>query len=204
MAFENLFIRTRKSIGGVQLDAVLSETHNTSVRTTDNPVEIGADITDHAIVEPVQLRIVAQVSDNPLGGAAFTQIVDLVTGLFGSSTANNITRSNAAYNALVQLQNAREPIDVQTKLKLYKNMLITNINVTQDKDTSRIVLLNIDLKEVIITSSVVLQLTPEQLAAGSPKEQAQSAVKRGRQEAKSVGEGTKKSVLKSIIDWVGG
>lgn len=204
MAFENLFIRTKKSIGGVQLDAVLSETHNNSVRTTDNPVELGADITDHSITEPIQLKIVAEVSDTPLGGAAFSQIVDLVTGLFGSSTSSNVTRSNAAYNALIQIQNAREPIDVQTRLKLYKNMLITNINVIQDKDTSRIVRMNIELKEVIITSSVVVQLSAEQLAAGSPKEQAQSAVKRGRQEAKPVSEATNKSVLKSVIDWVGG
>ena len=52
MAFENLFIRTRKSLGGIQLDAVLSESHNNVVRTTKNPVELGADITDHSIIEP--------------------------------------------------------------------------------------------------------------------------------------------------------
>lgn len=204
MAFENLFIRTKKSIGGIELDAVLSETHNNQVRLTKNPVELGADITDHAVVEPKKINIQAQVSDTPLGTAAFGQIVDLVAGLFGTSTAQNITRSNAAYNAMVQLMEEREPIEVQTKLKLYQDMVITSLSVTQDKNTSRIVLMNISLEEVLITESQIVKLTPEQLQEGSAREQATSAEKKGRQEPVTPSETTNKSVLKSITSWVGG
>lgn len=204
MAFENLFIRTKKSIGGIELDAVISETHSNQVRLTKNPVELGADITDHAIIEPKKINIVAQVSDTPLGTAAFGQIVDLVTGLFGTSTTNNITRSNAAYNAMVQLMEEREPIEVQTKLKLYQDMVITSLSVTQDKNTSRIVLMNISLEEVLITESQIVKLDPEQLQEGSAREQATSAEKKGRQEPVTPSETTNKSVLKSITSWVGG
>jgi hypothetical protein len=204
MAFENLFIRTKKSIGGIELDAILSETHNNQVRLTKNPVELGADITDHAVIEPKRLSITAQVSDTPLGTAAFGQIVDLVTGLFGTSTTKNITRSNAAYNAMVQLMEEREPIEVQTKLKLYQDMVITSLSVTQDKNTSRIVLMNISLEEVLITESQIVKLTPEQLQEGSAREQATSAEKKGRQEPVTPSETTNKSVLKSITSWIGG
>lgn len=204
MAFENLFIRTKKSIGGIQLDAVLSEGHNNSVRVTRNPIELGADINDHAIIEPKRLNIVGQVSDTPLGLAAVTQLVDTVNGLFGSSTTNNLTRSVAAYNALIQLMDQREPIDVQTRLVLYSNMLITNISTTQDKDTSRVALMNITLEEVIITESQVVQINPEQLRSGSPREQASSANSKGRQEAKTPDATTNRSVLKSVTNWVGG
>lgn len=204
MAFENLFIRTKKSIGGIELDAVLSETHNNQVRLTKNPVELGADITDHAVIEPKKINIVAQVSDTPLGTAAFGQIVDLVTGLFGTATSQNITRSNAAYNAMVQLMEEREPIEVQTKLKLYQDMVITSLSVTQDKNTSRIVLMNIGLEEVLITESQIVKLDPEQLQEGSTREQATSAEKKGRQEPVTPSETTNKSVLKSITSWVGG
>jgi hypothetical protein len=203
MAFENLFIRTEKSIGGIQLDAVISEAHTNEVSLTSNPVELGAEITDHAVVQPKRLNIVAQVSDTPMGLAAFGQIVDLVTGLFGTSTTGNITRSNAAYNALIQLQEEREPIDIQTKLKLYTNMIITNVGVKQDKNTSRIVGMPIDLQQVIITESEVVQLTEEQLQAGSATEQASPAEKSGRKEAVDPPAATNKSVLKSVIDWVG-
>ena len=204
MAFDNLFIRTKKSIGGIELDAVLSETHNNQVRLTKNPVELGADITDHAIIEPKKVNIVAQVSDTPLGTAAFGQIVDLVTGLFGTATSQNITRSNAAYNAMVQLMEQREPIEVQTKLKLYQNMVITNMSTTQDKDSSRIVLMTLNLEEVLITESQIVKLDAEQLQEGSASEQGTSAENKGRQEAVTPSETTNKSVLKSVVDWVGG
>lgn len=204
MAFENLFIRTKKSIGGIELDAVLTETHTNQVRLTKNPVELGTDITDHAIVEPKRLNIVANVSDTPLGTAAFGQIVDLVTGLFGTSTTQNITRSNAAYNAMVQLMEQREPIEVQTKLRLYENMVITSLSTTQDKNTSRMVSMVLTLEEVIITESQIIQLEPEQLEEGSAREQGSSAEKKGRQEPVTPSESTDKSVLKSVIDWVGG
>ena len=203
MAFENLFIRTKKSIGGIELDAVLSETHNNQVRLTKNPVELGADITDHAIVEPKRINIVAQVSDTPLGAAAFGQIVDLVTGLFGTSTSQNITRSNAAYNAIVQLMEQREPIEVQTKLKLYQNMVITNLSTAQDKDSSRAVLMTLSLEEVLISESEIVKLSSEQLQEGSTREQGTSAEKKGRQEPVTPNNTTNKSVLKSVIDWVG-
>ena len=203
MAFENLFIRTQKAIGDIQLDAVISESHVNEVSLTNNPVELGAEITDHAVVQPKRLNIVAQVSDTPMGLAAFGQIVDLVTGLFGTSTTDNITRSNAAYNAIVQLQEAREPIELQTKLKLYTNMIITNVSVQQDKNTSRIVRMSIDVQQVIITQSEIVQLSEDQLRAGSAKEQASPAEKPGRKEVVEPSAATNKSVLKTVIDWVG-
>ena len=204
MAFENLFIRTEKSIGGIQLDAVLSESHNNEVSLTTNPVEIGADITDHAVVKPKKINMLAQVSDTPLGLAAFGKIVDLVTGLFGTSTGENITRSNAAYNAIVQLQEAREPIELQTKLRLYTNMIITSVKTQQDKSTSRIVRMSIDLQEVLIVTSEVVQLSKDQLQQGSAQEQGSPADKKGRKETVDPSNATETSVLKSVIDWVFG
>lgn len=202
MALENLFIRTRKSLGGIQLDAVLSESHSNQVRLSRNPIELGSDITDNAVIEPKKINIVAEVTDTPLGGAAFGQIVDLVTGLFGTSTSGNVTRSNAAYNAMVQIMEAREPIEVQTKLKQYSNMLITNLRVTQDKDSSRIVRMNIDLEEALITESQIVRLDPSQLQEGTTREQASSAEKKGRVQTVTPSETTNRSVLKSVIDWV--
>ena len=202
MSFENLFIRTEKSIGGIQLDAVISESHTNEVSLTSNPVEFGAEITDNAVTQPKKVNILAQVSDTPMGLAAFGQIVDLVTGLFGTSTTDNITRSNAAYNAIIQLQEEREPIEIQTRLKLYTDMVITKVTTIQDKDTSRIVRMSIDLQQVIITQSEIVQLTEEQLRAGSAREQASPAEKSGRKEAIEPPADTNKSVLKTIIDWV--
>ena len=203
MAFENLFIRTKKSLGGIQLDAIVSESHNNIITLSKNPVELGAEITDHAIVEPKTISIKATVSDTPLGVAALAQIIDTVTGLFGTSTSQNITRSNAAYNALVALQDAREPIDIQTKLKLYQDMVITNISTVQDKDSSRAVVLNIVAKEVRIVETEIVTLQPDTLE-GDTKEQASSAENKGRQEPVEPSASNESSILKSVADWLSG
>lgn len=202
MALENLFIRTKRSIGSIQLDAIISESHSNPIRITKNPVELGADISDHAVIDPKKLNINAIVSDTPLGFAAAIEIVDTITGLFGSSTSENMTRSTAAYNALVALSEAREPISVQTGLKLYEDMLITNITVTQDVDTSKMVDLNISLEEIIITESQIVDITSDQLQEGAPRSQASEPTKRGRQEPTTPGETVNTSVLKTVIDWV--
>lgn len=202
MAFENLFIRTKKSIGGVQLDGVISESHKNSVRLTSNPVELGADITDHSIIEPKIISIRAMVTDSPLGTAAFGEIVDRVSGFFGTATSDNQTRSQSAYNALVSLMEQREPIEIQTKLVLYQDMVITNISTIQDKDSSRIVEMIIDAKEVRIVETETAQLSPETLNAGTTRQQASPPNNRGRQEAQTPVSSTQKSVLKKGLDWL--
>ena len=203
MPFENLFIRTKKSLGGIQLDAVLSETHNNVVKLSKNPVEFGAEITDHSIVEPKKITIVAEVSDTPLGTAAFGELIDPVTSLFGTSTSGNNTRSSAAYNSLILLQEQREPIEVQTRLKLYTNMIITNISTSQDKNSSRMVGMVIALEEIIIVESQIVKLDPKDLPSGTTTEQASSAEKKGRQESIVPTETINKSVIKSVSDWIG-
>lgn len=204
MAFENLFLRSKKSLGGIQLDAVISESHSNKVKVTKNPVELGAEITDHAIIEPKQLKIVADVSDTPMGLAALGQIVDLVTGLFGTSTDKNLTRSVAAYNAMVKLQERLEPITVQTKLVLYQNMVITGIETDQNVHTSRYVSMVITLDEVLITESEIVPLSEDILQDGRPTEQGASAAQRGRQETTTPDSTVETSVLKTVTDFLGG
>lgn len=202
MAFENLFIRTDRSIEGIKLDTTLVEVHESTVRITNNPVELGADVADNAKSEPLRLTVVGLVTDTPLGLDAVGQIVDSVTGAFGSSTAKSDTRSTAAYNKFKSLQDEKIPITVQTKLKLYTDMLITNLSVTQDKDTSRMVELHIDFEEVRITKSQIVDLTDEQLQDGSTKEIAGPIDLRGRQNAQDPTDGTEQTARRSFLKWV--
>lgn len=203
MAFNNLFIRKQKSIGGIQLDGVILESHDSSFTLTRNPIELGADVTDHTIIEPKRISILAEVSDSPIGFAAVTQIVDTVTGLFGSSNEANITRSYAAFNALNELADTREPIEVQTKLKLYENMIITSIRARQDRETSRIARMEISLEEIRIVESEIVQLSAAQLSPGRTLQQASPSVSRGRQEAQAPSSNINRSVLKTITTLFG-
>lgn len=201
MSIQRLFIRSKRSLAGVELDAVLREDHISQVSVTKNPVEFGADITDHAIVMPKSITIVAEVSDTPLFGlGSIGAIIEPITKLFGTSTESNVTRTKAAYDALIKVQEAREPIEIQTKLKSYTDMVITSITTSQDKDTGMIVNLIITADEVLITESDVVEISENQLEPGATAQQAQSPESSGRKETKDPAEN--KSVLKTVIDWV--
>jgi len=200
MVFENLFVRTKRSIGGIQLDNVILEDHTGSVRLTKNPVEAGADITDHAIVEPDIISISGVVTDTPLGTAALGQIISTVTDLFGTSNNSNLTRSQQAFNAFKELKNRAEPLEIDTKLQTYSNMIITSLRTSQDKNTSRSLFIDITLEEVILTESETIALGEDDLFPDVSKT-ASSVVEKGKQEVNSVAETVNSSVLNTISGW---
>ena len=204
MAFENLFITTKRYIESfdssekIELDAVLSEDHKIEIKYTTNPVELGAEITDHAIVAPKRLTMVVQITDTPLGIAAVGELVDSVSNIFGSSTEENVTRSVAAYIKIKEIAETREPITIQTRLETYSNMLITNISTPTDKDTSRVALMTIQFTEIRIVNSLISELSSESLS-GDTADQGSPGEKRGRVDPS---ESRDSSILKSVKDWV--
>lgn len=204
MSIQRLFIRSRRSLGGVEFDAVLREDHSNKISVTKNPVEFGADISDHAIIEPKSLTIIAEVSDNPLFDLGnIGAIIEPITNIFGSSTESNTTRTKAAYSTLTSFMESREPIEVQTKLKNYTDMLITNISTSQDKDTGQILNMSITIEEILITESETIEISSSQLEPGVTTQQAQSAEKPGRKEAKESTTDDNKSFINTVKDWVG-
>lgn len=203
MAFDNLFVRTKREIGGIELDTVLVEEHDNSVIITTNPVEDGVDITDHAIVQPKVLFVRGAVTDTPLGVAAFGQLVDSVTGLFGTSTSSNITRSTNAYNLMLGLMEARKEIDIVTGLKTYTNMLMTSLKTVQDKDTSKIVFLDMLFEEIITTSSATTSLTESDVDASIAKNITPTS-DRGRQELITPTDQEQTTILSDLVSLFGG
>lgn len=203
MAFENLFVRTKRTIGGIQLDTIVTEEHLSPMTVTRNPVEAGSDITDHVIIQPTKLIIQGAVTDTPLGEAALGQIIDSITGLFGTSTSTNITRSQQAYEAFLVLKNNREPLEIDTRLKTYSNMVVSDISVPQDKDTSRMALMTITFEEIITTESATIDLL-ESDVADSVRKSITATVNKGRQQAQDVSSTASSSVLKTVSGWLGG
>ncbi len=204
MAFENLLIRSNKQIGDITLDAVISETTSSTVRITKNPVELGADINDHAIIEPKEYTLEGVVTDSPLFGlGVISNIGNTFTqsGFFGSSSEDSRTRSQSAYDALIALQEAREPINIQTGLKQYNNMLISNISVTQNKDNSKAIFFTAKITEIIIASTKEIDFPVETLEADKTQQQGSSPIDEGRKQLQSP---KNESVLFSIAKSIGG
>ncbi|MCM1059470.1 MAG: hypothetical protein NC452_04175 [Eubacterium sp.] len=125
------------SIGGLAFDAVLKTDHTSKVTATSHPVESGANISDHAFVEPAEISFEVGVSDCETGN-----------GTFGSGN-----RSQEAFSELIKLQNSRQLITVVTRFKTYRNMLIINVSVPDDYTTMFALKANILLREIPIVST---------------------------------------------------
>ena len=109
-------LRPQRSIGGVTFDVVVEEQHEDTLEITEHPVEHGANISDHAFMKPASVTIRAGVSD-------------------GSGSIAGEKAGVSVYEALQTLQKAREPFDIITGKRKYRNMLIEMLSVLTDADS---------------------------------------------------------------------
>jgi len=189
MSLQRLFIRTKRSIGGLTVDGTISEAHSTSVAITKNPVEFGADISDHAIVQPAKVTIQGIVTDTPLFTLTPAGVVAAIQSI-GSTFISNSSPSSVGYARLLQMQLDAEPITIQTKLVTYTQMIITNLRVLQDKKTNNVVKFTLDAENIIIVETEIVSTPSSQLEAGKITEQASSVVESGRKVAVEVEAGS--------------
>lgn len=210
MAINGLFIRTKKSIGSLQLDAVLRENHVSSVSRTMHPVEFGADITDHVFIQPHRYIMEGVVSDTPMGLAGLSQIptnllaqtLEPLAAAFGIDLDAVSTRSQIAFGELVKLQQLREPLEVQAKLVLLQSMIIEELVVSQDKDTSRALFFKASMSQVFIVDTTPV-LAADSLEPGNIAAQGSSLISRGLKQAKDVTVAGVANIKSSVGGWVG-
>lgn len=133
-ARQSVYVRPVRSIGGLYMDVTVEETHNDELEITDHPVEQGAAITDHAYMKPAQVTIRAGVSDA------------------GKSGNSGDRPSVEAYQKLLELQKSREPFDLVTGKRTYKNMLIRSLAVTTEAETENILMFTAELRQVMLVT----------------------------------------------------
>lgn len=175
-----------RSVSGYVFDAVFSEEHEAQLEVTDNPVETGVVVSDHAYMKPLKVKIKAGVSD---------AILNPITRFFGADQfSGGVSRSQTAFKLLTELQASAEPFDVQTGLKLYKNMVCTSIRTTQDSSTSSALIFEAELREVIIVNTEAVTYPPR-----SKARQAQKPKEGGEKQGSEVADIKKQSLLKSAL-----
>jgi len=128
-----VYVRPQRSIGDIAMDVTIEESHTDDMEITEHPVEQGASITDHAYLKPASVTIRAGVSDS--GG-----------------TGTGDRRCVEYYQKLRELQGKREPFDLVTGKRTYKNMLIKSLNVVTEAETENVLMVTAELREVILVS----------------------------------------------------
>lgn len=137
------------NIGGVELDVTLREVHSYNSRVTNYPIEEGSILSDHIINEPTIVVLEGIVTDTPLAILTF------------------FNRSVDAFNRLVEIHQKRQIISVITGLKKYQRMVITSLDVPRDLRTGQSLSFNIELKEVILDTSIRLEQNQDNIFGGT-------------------------------------
>lgn len=120
-------------IGDIELDAKISENHNFRNVVTRFPVESGALISDHIINEPEVITMVGFITNSPvkLGGRIGQFVVDSLK----KKPNTGSDRVKTAFTMLTDLREIKEPFDVVTGLKTYRQMVFQSIDIPRDART---------------------------------------------------------------------
>ena len=129
-----------RSIGDMTFDATFSEEHSSELSVTENPIETGALVSDHAFMKPLKVKVVAGVSD-------------ILTPTGNPEYGEGAGRAQTAFEMLCELQKSAEPFDVQTGLKVYENMVCESIQTAQDSQSASILYFTASLREVLIVET---------------------------------------------------
>lgn len=150
-----VILKPARNIGGIIPDVTIEENHSDRLEITHHPVELGANISDHAYMQPFEVTLRYAWSDSDfLRPPGFSVI---------------------AYEQLQALQQSRTPFAIITGKRLYTSMLLQEIQVTTDNHSENALMVTLHCQQVIIVTTQSASLTPTQTNAA----QAQSQIDRG-------------------------
>lgn len=129
-----VFIRPR-TIGGIIANVTLEERALDELQVTHHPVEQGASITDHAFKRPARIIISAGWSNSSFQALGNPNYVIQV------------------YDALLALQASRQPFDVITGKRFYRNMLMERLFTTTDEKSENALVVICECIEIILVST---------------------------------------------------
>jgi hypothetical protein len=145
-------------------DAVLELDHEQAMETTNHPVQTGASLTSHAYLQPATVTMSILMSDVVQQYSTGQQGSAIAQGGASPSTAapfsGNGSKSVAAYQTLLSLQSARQPLTVTTRLRSYQNMMITAISPREDHKTITGLRVRVTFKQIITGAATTAQASP--------------------------------------------
>ncbi len=117
-------------------DAVFKLEHTTSLRTTDHPIQTGANVVDHSYQLPERLMCEIGMSD-------------AMDAYYQDQWQEYSAKSVSAYKKLKEIQYSRMPLTIDTRLNTYRNMVIEHMHAPDDFKTVYGLRCVITLKQLI-------------------------------------------------------
>lgn len=142
---ELVLIKT--NIAGYFFDGFLNVDHSLRTTITTHPVQEGANISDHAYNEPVELVMTIKMSDTKS---------DIVNSQFAGIS---YTRSVGAFNILKEIQKQRLAFQVHTRLDTYQNMMITGLSVSDSLESLYGLEATVSLKQILVANVKTVKIS---------------------------------------------
>lgn len=148
MGIAQLIRRKKNLIDTIVLDVVIVEGAVATARLTENPVEEGANVNDHIIIEPMTFYtegIVSNISSSFIGQFA----------AFKTSLTQDLTKAQTAWDELLKLRRDRIPFTLIQGLATYENVVILSIKQDTNKDTANGLFFTAIYKEFVFVGSTL-------------------------------------------------
>ena len=154
LGVDAILVRPHRAFGPFSAQVTIKESHVDELEITQQPVDQGAAITDHAFAKPAELTIECAWSDSPPAANVVQSLTNAVTGTIDGINSiisgNAPTQSRDIYQKLLLLQQSRVPMDVFTGKRHYVNMLIAAISVETDKESENALVATIRFRQVLL------------------------------------------------------
>lgn len=153
---------------GVGVDLKLSETHKAEAQITNQPIEDGSIVSDHIILQPDTVEIIAEMSNFDAAGS--------------QSVGERASTVWAEFKTAIQ---ARTLFELVTFHEIYENMALESLTGDHAAPYRGKLQLNLKFRRVDSTQLGVVAVPESQLAPDVAK-QASTEVDGGRQTPKDV------------------
>lgn len=171
-------IDPERYVGPIEAHVTLEEIGVDELQITEHPVELGANINDHAFKRPSELVIRCGWSNSSLD-ALLGAVDGLLTALSGGDAFGSDYVSGV-YNQLLALQQSRSPFSVATGKRIYQNMLMRSLHTTTDDKTENVLMVTMVCREILIVHTRATTLPPRDQQA-EPQDTAETT-NRGTQQ----------------------
>lgn len=135
------------SLGGFIVDVTLNEEYTFDSDVTDFPVESGSSIVDNIRPKPIVVRIEGIVSNTPIGNVAQAR------QNAGNGGNGATPPSDQAYDVLLKIRDAREPVTITTSLRTYENMALQSLSMPRATGRGDELRFNATFKQVTIVTN---------------------------------------------------
>jgi hypothetical protein len=182
----------------IDLDVMSDEAHEWANDVTENPVELGAPVSDHIQQKADKLTITGMITDSPLDPDAAAQFPGTIgNGLYSA-------RLQTHFEWLRELVALKAPLIVYTRYKTYTDMALVSCNIARTTGTGEALPFTLQFMHIRMVATQTVDVPPgiskklDKKADASTAKKSQPAANNGKKDATDVPERKQSSILRSI------